>query len=54
MIAKCKCKNAQQDGLHGEGNRVFNPLKKQTNSPQVYRCSICGHEREADTVAKKK
>lgn len=41
-IIKCKCKNQQQDELHGIGNRVANPTSKTDAARRtVYRCTVC-------------
>lgn len=42
MIGKCTCKNEVQDKMYGPQMRVFNPLKRDKNSPIRGRCSICG------------
>lgn len=43
MLVKCKCKHAQQDALHGEGNRVANPTKElKGDGTPVLRCTVCG------------
>lgn len=53
MIATCKCSHASQDSIHGPKGRVFNPKAKKDKQPQVYRCSVCGAEREAPASAVK-
>lgn len=47
MISSCKCKHEQQDKLHGNGMRVFNPRPKDPKKDkQPHRCSVCGTEKE--------
>lgn len=46
MILTCNnnCKHEFQDKKYGKGNRVHNPTRK--NSGSVYRCTVCGAERQ--------
>ena len=41
---KCTCKNAGQDKLHGEGNRVFNTFKNKSQQASA-RCTVCGNDK---------
>lgn len=46
MIQKCTCKHDGQDKLHGNGNRVFNLTGKGPVGVKVYRCTVCGKEKQ--------
>lgn len=49
MILKCNCIHKDQDEFHGRGNRVHNPLlPEKQNRAQIWRCTVCGKEREGD------
>ncbi len=37
MIEKCNCKHEEQDKIHGKGNRVHNPRKKEGERT----CTVC-------------
>jgi len=39
MIGPCTCKSEQQDAIHGEGRRVFNPCGTQENP--MWKCTVC-------------
>ena len=47
MKLKCTCKNEYQDKEHGNGVRVHNPMKKEKDRPQYYRCTVCLNEKTA-------
>lgn len=57
MILKCKnfklgeCENKFQDEEYGKRKRVHNKTRKGGTSSSIYRCTVCGTERE---VSKKK
>lgn len=42
MIEKCKCVHPAQDKLHGQGNRVHNPSKKEGHR----KCTVCGTRKD--------
>lgn len=47
MILSCSCTNAFQDKEHGPHMRVHNPIKREKDQPQRYRCTVCLNVRTA-------
>lgn len=39
------CDHPGQDKLHGKGRRVFNRTKQTSKDSNVYRCTVCGKEK---------
>ena len=46
MILKCTCENEGQDRLHGKQNRVMNKTRIKCGDKYLYRCTVCGKERQ--------
>jgi len=48
MVKTCTCIHESQDKLHGKGQRVHNPIDKNSGKPGApkWRCSVCKKERE--------
>lgn len=46
VIVPCKCVHADQDQLHGSGQRVHNRGKK------MQRCTVCGLEKHGMRIRK--
>ena len=42
MVLKCKCKHEYQDKKYGNGMRVHNRTRKQSENSYAYRCTVCG------------
>lgn len=48
-IIRCTCAHAGQDALHGQSRRVHNELAQAKDRARVWRCTVCGRERETST-----
>jgi len=47
-VSSCSCVNAQQDQLHGSGQRVFN----MKGDAKGWRCTSCGTSKDAESRPK--
>ena len=53
MVIKCTCTHAEQDKIHGKGNRVHNYAAKANGGFGGYRCTVCLNVKSAKSVEQK-
>jgi hypothetical protein len=46
-ITACICAHEAQDALHGKGMRVHTKMKQREANNKMWRCTVCGKERES-------
>lgn len=48
-VLKCSCRHPGQDAVHGDGNRVHNPLGivDARNKIRAFRCTVCRDKKNA-------
>lgn len=49
-IIKCTCEHKGQDELHGAGMRVHTKIKQREANNKMWRCTVCGKERESTII----